>query len=85
LELRGQLADRPGTFVEALTEKLMMYAVNRQLEYYDMPQVRAIVHRAAKENYKLSSIVLGIVDSDAFRRQGASDPAQQKGVQVAAK
>jgi Protein of unknown function (DUF1588)/Protein of unknown function (DUF1592)/Protein of unknown function (DUF1585) len=85
LELRGQLADRPGTFVEALTEKLMMYAVNRQLQYYDMPQVRAIVHRAAKENYKLASIVLGIVNSDAFRRQGPSEPAQQRVVQVAAK
>jgi hypothetical protein len=85
LELRAQLADRPGTFVEALTEKLMMYAVNGQLEYFDMPQVRAIVRRSAKENYKLSSIVLGIVNSDAFRRQGLSDPSQQKGVQVAAK
>ena len=38
-----QLAAHPATFVEALTEKLMMYAVNRELEYYDMPQVRAIV------------------------------------------
>ena len=47
-----------------------MYAVNRRLEYFDMPQVRAIVRAAAKDNYKLSSIVLGIVNSDAFRKQG---------------
>ena len=46
-----------------------MYAINRKLEYFDMPQVRAIVRGAAKENYKLSSIVLGIVNSDAFRKQ----------------
>ena len=58
-------------FVNAVTERLMMYAVNRQLEYFDMPQVRAIVRAAEKENYKLSSIVLGIVNSDAFRKQGA--------------
>ena len=49
-----------------------MYAVNRELEYFDMPQVRAIVRAAAKDNYKLSSIVLGIVNSDAFRKQGGS-------------
>jgi len=57
-------------FARTVTERLLMYAVNRQLEYFDMPQVRAIVRAAAKENYKLSSIVLGIVNSDAFRKQG---------------
>jgi cytochrome c551/c552 len=70
LELRAQLAARPSEFVTALTEKLMMYAINRELEYYDMPQARAIVAGSAKDNYKLSSIVLGIVNSDAFRKQG---------------
>ena len=70
VELRAQLAERPAVFVRALTEKLLMYAVNRHLEYFDMPQVRAIVRAAAKDNYKLSSIVLGIVNSDAFRKQG---------------
>ncbi len=49
----------------------MMYAVNRRLEYFDMPQVRAIVRKSAKDNYKLSSIILGIVNSDAFHKQGA--------------
>jgi mono/diheme cytochrome c family protein len=84
LELRGQLAERPVVFVRALTEKLMMYAVNRELEYYDMPQVRAIVRGAAKDNYKLSAIVLGIVNSDAFRRQGPAD-SKKAGEQLAAK
>jgi mono/diheme cytochrome c family protein len=69
VELRAQLVDRPATFVDAVTERLMMYAINRKLEYFDMPQVRAIVRTASKENYKLSSIVLGIVNSDAFRKQ----------------
>src|SRR6185436_19999733 len=71
VELRAQLVDRPERFAGAVTERLMMYAINRKLEYFDMPQVRAIVRGAAKENYKLSSIVLGIVNSDAFRKQAA--------------
>jgi mono/diheme cytochrome c family protein len=70
VELRAQLAERPATFVTALTEKLMMYAINRKLEYFDMPQVRTIVRGAAKNDYTLSSIVSGIVNSDSFRKQG---------------
>jgi hypothetical protein len=84
VELRAQLADRPAVFAEALTEKLMMYALNRQLEYFDMPQVRAVVRGAAKNNYKLSSIVLGIVNADAFRKQGAAAASAQNGVKSGA-
>ncbi len=72
VELREQLVNHPETFARTVTERLMMYGVNRQLEYFDMPQVRAIVRGAAKDNYKLSSLVLGIVNSDAFRRQGTA-------------
>jgi mono/diheme cytochrome c family protein len=82
VELRAQLVDRPATFVRALTEKLMMYVLNRQLEYFDMPQVRAVVRRAAKDDYKLSAIVLGIVNTDAFRKQGpaaAPKPTSKEG------
>jgi mono/diheme cytochrome c family protein len=68
--LRVQLASRPAVFAEAMTERLMMYALNRELEYFDMPQVRAVVRQAAKDNYKFSSIVQGIVNTEAFRKQG---------------
>ena len=71
VELRAQLVDRPAAFVSAVTERLMMYAINRELEYFDMPQVRAIVRGAEKENYTLSSIILGIVNSESFRKQAA--------------
>jgi hypothetical protein len=74
VELREQLLARPAVFVQALTERLMMYAINRQLEYFDMPQVRGVVRGAAKDNYTLSSIILGIVDTDAFRKQGPAVP-----------
>jgi len=70
VELRKQLAGQPENFVRALTEKLMMYAINRQLEYFDMPQVRKMARDAEKENYTLTSLVLGIVNTDAFRKQG---------------
>jgi len=69
VELSAQLSDHPATFVRAFTEKLMTYALNRQLEYFDMPQVRAVVRDAAKNDYKFSSIVLGIINTDAFRKQ----------------
>jgi mono/diheme cytochrome c family protein len=84
VELRAQLASHPDAFVRTLTEKLMTYAVNRQLEYFDMPQVREVVSKAAKDNYKLSSIVLGIVNTDAFRKQGPAPAPKQSGVSAAA-
>jgi mono/diheme cytochrome c family protein len=84
VDLRTQLVQRPATFAEAFTEKLMMYALNRQLEYFDMPQVRTVVRGAAKDNYKFSSIVLGIVNTDAFRRQGPGAAAKEDGVKLAA-
>ena len=72
VELREYLAGNAAKFAQAFTEKLMMYAVNRELEYFDMPQVRAVVRGAAKDQYTLSSIVQGIVRSDAFLKQGGS-------------
>lgn len=69
VELREELLRRPEVFALAMTEKLMMYAINRELEYFDMPQVRAIVAQAAEQEFRLSAIVLGIITSDAFRMQ----------------
>ena len=68
-ELRDGLFGGRDLFVRAFTEKLMMYAVGRELEYFDMPQVRAVVRGAAAQDYRLSAIVSGIVTSDAFRMQ----------------
>lgn len=84
VELRRELMRRPGQFVQAFTENLMMYALSRELEYFDMPQVRAIVREAEKEDYRLSAIVLGIVNSDAFRMQ-AMPHENEDGVEVAAR
>jgi hypothetical protein len=72
-DLRRALLGRPGQFVQALTVKLMMYALGREIAPHDMPQVRAIVREAAKNDYRLSSIVTGIVSSDAFRMQAQEE------------
>jgi hypothetical protein len=74
--LNVALLARDDQFVQALTEKLMMYALGRELEYYDMPQVRAIVRDARPKDYRLSALVAGIVRSDAFRMQAAEPKAE---------
>ena len=75
VQLREALFGGRDLFVRAFTEKMMMYAVGRELKSYDMPQVRAVVRRAAAQDYRLSAIVSGIVSSDAFRMQATSAEA----------
>ncbi|MEJ0099178.1 MAG: DUF1592 domain-containing protein [Pseudomonadota bacterium] len=74
-QLREALQARPDQFVESLTEKLLMYAMGRTVEPADMPQVRAIVHTAARDNYRFFDLVMGVVTSDAFRMQGPAPAA----------
>ena len=70
-DLRQALMRRPEQFVETITEKMMTYALGRSVEYYDMPTVRKIVRDAARDNYRFSSIVLGIVKSAPFEMKRA--------------
>jgi hypothetical protein len=71
VELRHVLLRQPDQFVQALTAKLMMYALGRELEYFDMPQVRAVVRAAEDDDYEFASIVTAIVLSEAFRMQAS--------------
>lgn len=54
-------------FVRVITEKLFIYGLGRGTEYNDMPLIRSIVHDAEHDNYRFSSLVLGLVKSDAFQ------------------
>jgi hypothetical protein len=72
-DLRKALMRRPEQFVQTLTEKLMTYALGRSVEYYDMPVVRAIVRDAERDNYRFSSIVMGIVRSAPFQMRKAPE------------
>ncbi len=73
--LRSVLLERRELFVATVTEKLMTYALGRTVEYYDMPAVRAIVRAAADDDYKLSALVLGIVQSVPFQMKAKAEPA----------
>jgi len=65
--LRKFLVKYQDQFVRVVAEKLMTYALGRGVEDGDMPTVRAIVHGGAASEYRLSSLVLGIVKSDQFQ------------------
>ncbi len=69
--LRKLLLAQPGRFPGTMTEKLMAYALGRRLEYFDRPTVRRIVSDAAANDYRWSSIVLGIVRSPTFLMRAA--------------
>jgi len=65
--LESALLRRPELFVGTVTEKLMTYALGRGVEYYDAPAVRGIVRDARARNYRMSSIILGVVKSQPFQ------------------
>ena len=71
--LRNALVREPETFVRTMTEKLLTYAVGRGLTASDMPVVRATVRDARAQNYRFSSLVLGIVRSVPFQMRTAAD------------
>jgi hypothetical protein len=72
VELRKALLRRPEIFAGTLTEKLLTYALGRGLAYYDMPAVRAIVRDASKQDYRFSSLILGIVKSTPSQMRAAA-------------
>ncbi len=65
--LRAALLDKKETFVKAVTGKLLMYAVGRQMEYHDAPAIRAILRTAAADNYSWSSTILAVTKSTPFQ------------------
>jgi hypothetical protein len=74
--LRQALLSRKDVFVTVFAEKLLTYATGRAMRPQDMPAVRAIVRGTAKDNYRFSSLVLGVVNSPQFqmRSKAATDP-----------
>ncbi|MDP7337961.1 MAG: DUF1592 domain-containing protein [Vicinamibacterales bacterium] len=65
--LRAALLAHPDRFVTTLTQKLVTYAIGRGVEYYDAPAVRAITRAAADDDYRLTTLILGVVKSTPFR------------------
>jgi hypothetical protein len=79
-DLRNAILSQPERFVRTATEKLMTYALGRALTAADMPTARAIVRAAADDEYRFSSLVLGLVTSDAFQMRIA---VERQGTRVA--
>src|SRR5690606_175753 len=65
--LEAAVMARPELFTATLTEKLLTFALGRGTEYYDAPAVRKIVRDAQMDDYRFSSIILGIVNSVPFQ------------------
>jgi hypothetical protein len=78
--LREILMAKPEIFASVFAEKLMIYALGRGLQYYDMPTVRAIVRDARRNDYRLSSIVLGIVKSTPFQMKAKGTDGENRSV-----
>jgi hypothetical protein len=73
VDLRRAVMRHPEQFVATFTEKLLTYALGRGLEYYDMPVVRKIAKDAAGNDYRFSSIIVGIVKSAPFEMKKAPE------------
>ncbi len=74
-ELSDVLLKRPLPLMRNFTENLMAYALGRRVEFFDQPSVRAVVNDAASGGYRMSSLILGEVKSDAFQmKAGAAVP-----------
>jgi len=69
-DLRKAVLDRSGAFMTTVTEKLLIYALGRPVHHAtDMPTVRSITRRAAANDNRFSSLLLGIIESDSFQKR----------------
>jgi hypothetical protein len=71
-DLRNALVAHQDQFVLTLTERLLTYALGRAVEYYDMPAVRTILRDARHDEYRWSSLVMGVISSVPFRMRVAA-------------
>ena len=74
--LRDAILSRPDAFVTTLTNRMLTYALGRGLEASDMPVVRRIVKRAAQNDYRFASIIIGVVESPSFQMRTKLEPAE---------
>ncbi len=70
-ELRDALLKRPIPLVRTFTQSMLAYATGRSITYVDAPAIRAIARQAEESDYRMSSFILGVVKSDAFRMKRA--------------
>ncbi len=71
--LKQVIRARKREFARCITEKLLIYAIGRGLEYYDQPAVEKILKELERSDYKFSVLVTQIVQSDPFRKRRSAD------------
>ena len=76
-DLRDALLSLSEVFYQTFAENLMAYALGRRIEFYDMPTIRRITREAAADDYRMSSFLLGVVRSPAFRMARAGTLADE--------
>jgi hypothetical protein len=77
--LRGALLQQKDQFVKAVTGKLLMYGLGREIDHHDAPAIRAIARAAAADDYRWSSTILAIIKSSPFlmrRAKRIADPTK---------
>jgi hypothetical protein len=65
--LKGIILKDPERFVSAVSEKLLMYSIGRNVQYFDAPAIRTIARDAAKKNNTFAALVEGVVKSKPFQ------------------
>jgi hypothetical protein len=82
--LRSALLRYKDAVVLSFTESLMTYALGRRIESYDMPAIRSIVREAARNDYRMSSFLRGVIKSAAFQR-GRAPAAEARTAETASR
>ena len=78
-DLRNAILSRPSVFVRTFARNMMAYALGRRVEYFDMPTIREIEEDASENGYKMSSFIIGVVQSAAFRMSKVEAVADEMG------
>ena len=73
------LMKRPVPLVRNFTAHLLAYAIGRRTEYFDQPTIRTIAREAEADDYSMSSFILGVVNSDAFRMARPAPATDKQG------
>jgi len=73
-QLKAILKQQQDLFVKNLAQQLLTYGLGRGLEAYDRPVVRTILRQAAPDNYKISSLIMGVVQSTPFQMRRTPEP-----------
>jgi mono/diheme cytochrome c family protein len=74
--VRQLILRNPDQFVEGIASKLLMYALGRNVQYYDGPAVRIIARQAAAQNNTFASLVNGVVNSMPFQTRMVRTPRE---------